>query len=156
MEPRKADVAGIANLPPLPDISYDKFDADDESDHSSDFGRAEGNAPISLKQMEFSLKQFTKRMGQLNFSAFNKWKKVWVAGFLEKKHWSIIPGQNYLKQQRDGPLNWETAVADFLETFEKWLPLENFDNAEWIRRQWVEMFLNNCASKVWEAREKGR
>jgi hypothetical protein len=48
------------------------------------------------------------------------------------------------------------AVADFLETFKKWLPLENFHNAEWIRRQWVEMFLKKCASEVREARKKGR
>jgi len=47
-------------------------------------------------------------------------------------------------------------VADFLETFEKWLPLEDFDNAECIRRQWVEMFLEKCASKVREARMQGR
>jgi hypothetical protein len=140
----------------LPEISYDEFDADYESDDSSDLGGAEGKAPTSLKQTEFSLKQFAKRMGQPNFSAFNKWKKVWVAGFLEKKHRSIIPGQNRLKQQRNGPLRWEMAVADFLETFEKWLPLENFDNAEWIRRQWVEMFLKKCASEVREARKKGR
>jgi len=140
----------------LPDISYDEFDADYESDDSSDLGGAEGKAPTSLKQTEFSLKQFAKRMGQPNFSAFNKWKKVWVAGFLEKKHRSIIRGQNRLKQLRNGPLHWETAVADFLETFETWLPLENFDNAEWIRRQWVEMFLKKCASEVREARKKGR
>jgi hypothetical protein len=48
------------------------------------------------------------------------------------------------------------AVADFLETFETWLPLENFNNAEWIRRQWVGMFLKQCASEVREARKKGR
>ena len=96
-------------------------------------GWAEGKAPISLKQTEFPLKQFAKRMGQSNFSTFNKWKKVWVAGFLEKKHRSIIPGQNRFKQLRDGHLHWETAGADFLETFEKCLPLENFNNAEWIR-----------------------
>jgi hypothetical protein len=155
-EPRRTDVAGIADLPPLPEISYDEFDADAESDDSSDLGGAEGKAPISLKQTEFSLKQFAKRMGQPNFSAFNKWKKVWVAGFLEKKHRSIIPGQNRLKQMRNGPLRWEMAVADFLETFDTWLPLENFDNAEWIRRQWVEMFLKKCASEVREARKKGR
>ena len=57
---------------------------------------------------------------------------------------------------RDGPLHWETVVAEFLETFETWLPLENFDNAEWIRQQWVEMFLKKCASEVREARKKGR
>jgi hypothetical protein len=123
-------VAGIADLPPLPEISCDEFDADAESDDSSDLGGDEGKAPISLKQTEFSLKQFGKRMGQPNFSAFNKWKKVWVAGFLEKKHWSIIPGQNCLKLMRNGPLRWEMAVADILETFDTWLPSENFDNAE--------------------------
>jgi hypothetical protein len=53
-----------------------------------------------------------------------------VAGFLEKKHWLIIQRQNGLKQLRDGPLHWEMAVADFLETFETWQPVENFDNAE--------------------------
>jgi len=56
----------------LPEISYGKFDADYESDDSSELGGAEGKAPTSLKQTEFSLKQFAKRMGQPNFSAFNK------------------------------------------------------------------------------------
>jgi hypothetical protein len=143
-------------LPPLPEISYDELDADYKSDDSSDLGGAEGKVPISLKQTKFSLKQLANKMGQPNFSAFNKWKQVLVAGFLEKKHRSIIPGQNRLKQQRDGPLRWEMAVADFLVTFEKWLSLENFNNAEWIRRQWVEKVLKKCASDVWEAREKGR
>jgi len=53
-----------------------------------------------------------------------------VAGFLEKKHWSIILGQNRLKQMRNGPLLWEMVVADNLETFDTRLPLENFDKAE--------------------------
>jgi len=98
-EPRRTDVAGIADLPPLPEISYDEFDADYESDDSSQLAGAEGKAPISLKQTEFSLKQFAKRMGQPNFSAFNEWKKVWVAAILEKKHRFIILGQNRWKQQ---------------------------------------------------------
>jgi len=86
-------------------MSYDEYDAADESVNLSDFGCAEGKPPISLQQMEFSLKQFAKRMGQPNFSAFNKWKKVWVAGFLEKKHRSRILVPNRLKQVRDGPLH---------------------------------------------------
>jgi len=133
-----------------------EYDADYESNNSSDLGGAKGKAPISLKQMEFSLKQFAKTMRQPNFSACNKWKKVWVAQFLEKKHRSIIRGQNHPKQLRDGPLHRETAVAEFLETFETWLPLENFNNAQWIRRQWVQMFLKKCASEVQEVRKKGR
>jgi hypothetical protein len=115
-EPRRTDVAGIVDLPPLPDISYDKFDADAERDESLDLGGAEGYAAIGLKQTEFSLKQFAKRMWQPNFIPFNKWKKVWVARFLEKKHLPIILGQNCLKQLGDLPLHWETAVTDFLET----------------------------------------
>jgi len=155
-EPRRTDVAGIADLPPLADTSYDQYDADYESEDSSDLGGAEGKASNSLKQKEFSLKQFAKRMGQHNFTAFNKWKKVWVAGFYEMNHWSIMQGQNRVKQLQDGLLQWETTVADFLETFETWLPLENFDNAEWIWRKWVVMFLKTCPSEVREARKKGR
>jgi hypothetical protein len=42
------------------------------------------------------------------------------------------------------------------KTFETWLLFENFDNADWIRRQWVERFLKKCASEVQDARKKGR
>ena len=153
-EPRKTDVARIANLPPLPEISYDEYDADDESDNSLDFSGAVGKPPVSLKQTKYSLKQFAKRMGQANYSAFNKWKIGWAAGCLEKKHRSIIRGQNRLKQLRDVPLHWEIAVADLLEPFETWLPLDNLDNAKWICRQWVEMFMKKCASEIRQARKK--
>jgi hypothetical protein len=91
-------VAGIADLLLLLENFYDEFDVDAEFDDLSDLGGVEVKAPISLKQTEFSLNQFANRMGQPNFSVFNKWKKVWVAGFLEKKHRSIIPGQISLKQ----------------------------------------------------------
>jgi hypothetical protein len=64
----------------------------------SDFGGAEGKALISLKQLDFSLKQFAKKMAHPNFSAFNKWKKVGAAGFLEKKHRSSIQRLNCFKQ----------------------------------------------------------
>jgi len=156
VEPRRTDVAGIAKLPPLPEISHDRYDAHYESDDSSDLGGAERNTPISLKQMEFSLQQLAKRMGRPNCIMFKKWKKVWVAGFFEKKHRFIIQGQNHLELLRDGPLHWETVVADDLQTFESRLPLKNIDNAEWNRRQWVEMFLKKCVSEVQEARKKGR
>jgi len=46
---RKTDVPGSADLPPLPEISYDDYDADDESHTLSDLGGAEGTPPISLK-----------------------------------------------------------------------------------------------------------
>jgi hypothetical protein len=106
-------------LHPLPAISDDEFDSDYESDDSSDLGRAEGNALISLKQTEFSLKQIANRMGQPNISVFNKRKKVWVAGCLGKKHRSMIPGQNRLTQHQNVPLPWEMVVADLVGTFEK-------------------------------------
>ena len=77
-------------------------------------------------------------MGQANYSAFNKWMKVWVTGLLEKKHWSIIRAQNHLKQARDGHLHRETVVTDLLATFESWVPLVNLHNVEWIRRQWLK------------------
>jgi len=97
VEMRNTEVAGIVDLPPLLEISYANYYVDHESDDSSDLGGAEGKLPIRLKQTEFSLKQFAKRMGQANRSAFNEWKKVWVAGYLEKKHRSIIWRQNCFK-----------------------------------------------------------
>jgi hypothetical protein len=78
-----------------------------------------------------------------------------VAGILEKKHWWIIQGLNRLNQLRDGPLHWVTGVAECLETFENWLPLEYFDNSQWIQRQWVELCLKQCASDVLKSRQKG-
>ena len=120
-------------MPPFRDISYGKFNADAESNDSSDLDGAEGKAPFSLKHTEFSMNQFAKSVGQSNLSSFNKWKKLWVAGFLEKMHQSLILGQNRLTQLRDEPLNWETAVADFLETLATWLPFGNIDKAEWIQ-----------------------
>ena len=150
------DVAGIADLPPLPKISSAEYNSDYGSDDLSDLDGVKGKAPISVKQTEFLLMQFAKRMGQRDFSAFNKWKKVWVAGFVKKKHRFIIWRQNRFKQLRDEPLHWGMAVADFLDNFETWLHLENFGNAECIQQQKVEMFLMKGASNIWEATKKGR
>jgi len=41
--------------------------------------------------------EFAKRMEQANYSAFNKWKKLWVAGFQEKMH---------------GPLSGSTTISN--------------------------------------------
>ena len=54
--------------------------------------------PLCPKPTEISLKQFAKWMGKANYSAFNKWKRVWVAGIVEKKPRSMILGQNHFKQ----------------------------------------------------------
>ena len=155
-EPQKTDVAGIVDLPPLQEMFYDEYDEANKNHNSSDLGGAVAKPPISKKQTEFSLKQFAKRLGQANYSAFNNWKTIWVAGFVQKKHRSIIRGQNLLKQVRDGLLHREMVVADIIATFEIRLRLVNFDDAEWIRQQWVEMFLNKYASAIREACKKGR
>jgi hypothetical protein len=86
-------------------------------------------------------------MGQANYGIFNKGKKVWVTGFLEKKHCANILGQNSLKLVRDEPLHWDTAVTDVLATFKNWLLMFNFHNAEWSHHQWVEMCLRNVQMK---------
>jgi len=156
VELHTTDVAGIADLPPLTEISCDEYDAVYESDDSLDMGGAKGTDQISLKQTEFALSQFAKRIGQPNFSTFNKWKKVWVAGFLEKKHMFIGWGQNHLKQLREAPQHWETAVADVLVTFKNWLALEKFYNAKWIERQWVQIIGKQSASEVRNATKKAR
>jgi hypothetical protein len=56
-------------------------------------GGAKRTPRISLKQTQFLFKQFAKRIGQANYSAFNKWKKEWVAGFGKKNDQSIIRGR---------------------------------------------------------------
>jgi hypothetical protein len=53
-------------------------------------------------------------------------------------------------------LHWTTAVGDVLETFKNCLQLDDSDNAEWIRWQLVEMFLQISASEIQEARKKER
>ena len=62
-ETRMTDVTVIADLPPLPEISYDEGDANYESDDTSDLGGAKGKASISLMRTEFSLKHCAKGWG---------------------------------------------------------------------------------------------
>jgi len=149
----KTAVTRIVDLLPIPDISYHDYDADDESDDSLDFGGAEGEPPVSQKQTEFSLKQFAKRIRQANHSAYNNWKTVWVAGFLEKKRCSIIWGQNQLKQHRNRPQVLLSAVADCFQTGGSGLVLDNINNAESICRHRVEMFLQKWASEIPKVRK---
>jgi hypothetical protein len=63
LDSHRTNAAGIADLPPAAQIPEAKFDADSDSNDSSDLGGAEGTAQISLKHMEFSLTQFSKWMG---------------------------------------------------------------------------------------------
>jgi len=48
VELRRTDVAEIADLPKLPEISYDEYGADYESDDSLDLGGAKATATIGL------------------------------------------------------------------------------------------------------------
>jgi len=152
----KTDVIRIADLPPSPEISYIDYPAYDDGNTQCNLGGAGGKLPVSLKQTEIRLKQFAKTIGQANCSAFNKWQKVWVDGFLEKKHRSIIQEPLHFKKRRDGPLHWETAVAELLAKVDNWLLLEYFDNAEWFCWQWVLLVWMNCAREMWEVRTMGR
>jgi len=54
------EVAQIADLHSVRQISYDESDRDDESDDLFNFGSADGKPPISHNQTEFSLKQYAK------------------------------------------------------------------------------------------------
>ena len=48
-EPRKTDVSVIAEWPQLLEMSYNDYDADDESDNSPDLGITDDKQPVSLK-----------------------------------------------------------------------------------------------------------
>jgi hypothetical protein len=103
VEPHRTEVATIVELTKLLEMSYSNYDADDESPNSSGLGGADGKPPVNLKETEFSLKDFAKWMGQANYCAFNKWKKVWVAGFLEKQHRPVLLSQNRVKLVHNEP-----------------------------------------------------
>ena len=81
MEPLNTDVARMADLHRLPEMTYNDYDSVDRSNDSSDWGSAETQLPISLKQTKFSLKRFAKGMGQANYSALNEWNKYGWLGF---------------------------------------------------------------------------
>jgi len=70
--PLKPDVAGMADLAPSLENSYDNDNSNYECDNLSDLGYAQGKRPISLNPTEFSSKQFAERIGQANYSVFNK------------------------------------------------------------------------------------
>jgi len=143
-----ADVTDIVDLPPMPATSYNDSDEDDESDYCSDSGGRKGKLPISLQQTKFSLKQFANRMGLLDKSALNKWKNIAVAGYLEKRHWCMMRGQNSVNHIREEPLHQVTEVADVLQIFPDWLPLVKCHNAEWIRQYWLRYLGRNVHAKL--------
>ena len=72
--------------------------------------------------------------------------------FIVKKHPIIVQGPNRLKRVRIdgrcGPELFEAAVSDFIQTYEGWLPLQNFDNCECTRHLWISSFLIRQASAI--------
>ena len=109
---QKTDVTRIQDLNPFTEVFYDKYNTDNVISNSLAFGGVEVTIPLRLNQTDFSLKQFAKRMEQPNYSTFNKWKKVWVARCLEKKHCIIIKQYNWFTLARDRPLNWEMGISN--------------------------------------------
>jgi hypothetical protein len=69
-------VTRVANWPPILEISFNDHDADAASNNSLALDTAECKPPGGLKHPKFSSKQFAKRMGQGNYSAFDKNMKV--------------------------------------------------------------------------------
>ena len=112
-EPQTAELLWIGVLRKIPEFSKDGYDSKDLTNDLSDLGSAEGKPPLSLKQTEFTLNQFSKMIGQANYSVFNQQKIVWVAEFLETQSHGRIQGQNCLEQLLDGLMRWEQAVDEF-------------------------------------------
>jgi len=111
MNLHKIEATQIADLYPWAEKFHYHYDRQDESAKLLGLQSTDGTPPFNLKQTEFSLKPFAQLMRQPNYSRFNKWNKVLMAGFLGRQHQSIIRRQICLKQLEDQPLYWETAVA---------------------------------------------
>jgi hypothetical protein len=90
-------------------------------------------------------------MGQKS-ATFNKWNKSFVAGFVEKKDKEFIPGSYRPKLQRHGVLHWESAVANFIDTYDQCKPLAKFDNSERTNHQGVDMFFKMVTNEIREQR----
>lgn len=83
----ESNVGGVADLPPLWELSYVESDEDEESANSLDFSTAKGKACISCWQTEFSLKQYLITIWQPKYGAFNQWKIVCLAGSYENQEY---------------------------------------------------------------------
>jgi len=151
----QSNIAIIEDFPPLQDHSDTEYDVHGKTNDLANLGSAEGEAPISLKQMEFLWKQFAEMMGQPNHSVFNKWKKEWGAWCLGKKHQGIIQSQKHLEQLQYELLHTEKAVMFFFITFKSWRRVGNFDNVELIGWQWMISILKKFALDVQEVMTKG-
>jgi len=155
-EPQITDVIGIIALPPLLRYCRVVWDADDQSNILSDLGSVGPKAQLSQMHTEFSLKQYAKRMEQPIYSAFHKQKKELVAGFLQTKHHGIIWGKNIWKQLRNTLLHSAPDINAYFMSFEYWELLNDFHNAEWIWRQWIQIFWKVYTRDIQKWRKKGK
>lgn len=60
------DVAQVEDIPTLLILSYHKYDADNQSNHSMDLGGTEGEAKISMMQTKFSFIHVAQGSGSPN------------------------------------------------------------------------------------------
>jgi hypothetical protein len=45
---------------------------------------------------------------------------------------------------------WEAALSDFIQCYEEFLPLDQFDDSESIRHNWIHHFIRNICNRVRE------
>jgi hypothetical protein len=66
-----ADITKIIDMPQLPECSDDEYDSGDDSYDLSNCGNSEGKPLLRLKRTESTLKQYSMRIGQANYSTYN-------------------------------------------------------------------------------------
>ncbi|KAF8248551.1 hypothetical protein K440DRAFT_642204 [Wilcoxina mikolae CBS 423.85] len=45
---------------------------------------------------------------------------------------------------------WEAAISDFIQCYEEFLPLSQFDDSESIRHDWIQYFIRNLCNRLRE------
>ena len=121
-------------------------------------GVGEGRKQAKVAQKDVTGSHLLIKMGQANSKGIVskrdviKFENHIRHDFIISKHPVIIQGPNRLKylrvDGRCGPEFLEVAVSDFIQTYEQWLPLNEFDNCECTRYLWISAFLIKQASAI--------
>jgi len=116
----------------------------------------EANPQLAWSKRSFAWCNLPKAWGSPTSVHSRSGREYGWRGFSRRSIVTLPGGRTNSNNFEMDPWSGRQRSHIFLATFENWLPLVNFDNAEWICGQWVEMLLRKCAMQTWETRKKGR
>lgn len=129
-------------------------------------GTGDGKKPASVTGAKVSTGQLMVKMGQVPTKKGGKEGGVPTRAEASKfeghvrhewllpRHPQCIMGPIRLRMRRIGGRTgyelWEAAISDFISCYEEFLPLEQFDDNESIRHDWIHHFIRNLCNRLRE------